>query len=96
MGDLCFVAIGQIANRGFAAVRYQPTGGLVVSSPSASPALRRAVAAEWGGLDTDGHSRLAGNRTPIDYGQPSPTADGVNPLLYEDLASRGVLGNSAA
>src|SRR4029077_13786877 len=27
VGDLCFVALGQIVNRNFEAVRYQPTGG---------------------------------------------------------------------
>jgi hypothetical protein len=31
VGDLCFVALGQIVNRSSAAVRHQPTGGLVIS-----------------------------------------------------------------
>jgi hypothetical protein len=43
VGDLCFVALGQVLNRSWSAVRYQPTGGVVVSSPSRSPALREAV-----------------------------------------------------
>jgi hypothetical protein len=47
VGDLCFVALGQIVNRSFNAVRYQPSGGLVIDSPS-SPALRAKVRAEWG------------------------------------------------
>ena len=51
VGDLCFVALGQIVNRRFAAVRYQPSGGLVVSSPPASAPLRDAIRAEWSGLD---------------------------------------------
>jgi hypothetical protein len=50
VGDLCFVALGQIVNRSFAAVRYQPSGGLIVSSPSSSAALRDATRAEWAGL----------------------------------------------
>ena len=50
VGDLCFVALGQIVNRRFAAVRYQPTGGLVISSPVTSAALRDAARAEWGSI----------------------------------------------
>jgi hypothetical protein len=50
VGDLCFVALGQIVNRSYAAVRYQPTGGLVVSSTVTSAALRDAARAEWGTL----------------------------------------------
>ena len=40
VGELCFVALGQIVDRSFAAVRYQPTGGLIVNAPT-SPPLRR-------------------------------------------------------
>ena len=47
VGDLCFVALGQIVNRRFNAVRYQPSGGLVVNS-AASRRLRKAIRAEWG------------------------------------------------
>ena len=50
VGDLCFVALGQIVNRSFAAVRYQPSGGLVISSPVTSAALRDAARAEWGSI----------------------------------------------
>lgn len=39
VGNLCYNAIGQIVNRSFTSVRYQPTGGLVVNSPTASPLL---------------------------------------------------------
>ena len=42
VGDLCFVALGQIVNRHFSATRYQPTGGLMVNSPTYSKALRRS------------------------------------------------------
>ncbi len=52
VGELCFVALGQIVDRSFAAVRYQPTGGLIVSSPT-SPPLRAAIRAEWAGLTRD-------------------------------------------
>jgi hypothetical protein len=47
VGDLCYVALGQIVNRRFNAVRYQASGGLVISSPSL-PQLRAKVRAEWG------------------------------------------------
>ena len=52
VGELCFVALGQIVDRSFAAVRYQPTGGLVINSPT-SPPLRAAIRTEWAGLTRD-------------------------------------------
>jgi len=55
VGDLCFVALGQIVNRSFAAARYQPSGGMVISSPSYSKTLAAAVRAEWGGLTPASH-----------------------------------------
>jgi hypothetical protein len=55
VGDLCFVALGQIVNRAWDAVRYQPSGGIVISSPSRSPALRRAVEDDLHGFTTARH-----------------------------------------
>ena len=54
-GDLCFVALGQIVNREFMAVRYQPTGCVVVCSPSYSSTLRAAVVAEWAATTREEH-----------------------------------------
>ena len=50
VGDLCFVALGQIVNREFNAVRYQPENWMVIVPPSHSRALRAAIEREWGGL----------------------------------------------
>ena len=50
VGDLCFVALGQIVNRQFDAVRYKPTGIVIVSSPTRSPTLMRQLRADWNGL----------------------------------------------
>lgn len=58
VGDLCFVALGQIVNRHFNATRYQPTGGLVVSSPTYSEALRKVILQDWKGLTPAAHKRL--------------------------------------
>jgi hypothetical protein len=55
VGDLCYVALGQIVNRRFSAVRYQPTAIIIVNSPIASPALRAAVKEEWDGLTPAQH-----------------------------------------
>lgn len=57
IGDLCYVALGQIVNRAFIATRYQPTGGLIVNSPTYSKALYDAVMAEWGGLTPEKHKK---------------------------------------
>src|SRR5262249_51921060 len=37
VGDVCFVAIGQIVGRGYEAVRYQPTACIVLNCPSHDP-----------------------------------------------------------
>jgi ankyrin repeat protein len=55
VGDLCFIALGQIVNRRFIAVRSQPTACVVINSPTSSPALRAAIVKEWGGLTPKQH-----------------------------------------
>jgi len=54
VGDVCYALIGQIVNRRFFAVRYQPSAGLVVSSPIESPVLIEAVTKDWGTIDSEG------------------------------------------
>ncbi|MDD5201026.1 MAG: hypothetical protein PHC88_14625 [Terrimicrobiaceae bacterium] len=61
VGDLCFVAIGQIVNRNLSAVRYQPSLCLVVNSPIESPALAAAVKADWAWLGAADHERSLEN-----------------------------------
>src|SRR5262249_39402770 len=39
IGDVCFVLVGQIVNRRLLAVRYQPSGCLIINSPVETPAL---------------------------------------------------------
>jgi len=52
VGDLCFVALGQIANRAsYRALEYQPTACTVVDSPVGDPEVARMVRAAWGGGD---------------------------------------------
>jgi hypothetical protein len=47
VGDLCFVALGQIVNRNFSATRYQPTAGMIISSPTYSKPLLAAIRADY-------------------------------------------------
>jgi hypothetical protein len=58
VGDLCFVALGQIVNRGFNATRYQPSGGMVVSSPTYSKRLRDVVRRDFSDLSEAKHKAL--------------------------------------
>jgi HEAT repeat protein len=51
VGDVCFVAIGQIVGRRYDAVRYQPTAMIVLGSPVLSKELRERVRALWSGKD---------------------------------------------
>ncbi len=58
IGDLCFVALGQIVNRNYSATRYQPSGGMIVSSPTYSEALRKVIIEDWSGLTRERHKNL--------------------------------------
>ena len=47
VADVCFVAIGQITNRPYQAMRYQPSGHAVINSPTASPELTAYLRDIW-------------------------------------------------
>jgi len=51
IGDVCLVAIGQIAGRGYQAVRYQPTANIVINSPTENQELREQVRSIWASDD---------------------------------------------
>jgi len=57
VGDLCYVAVGQIVNRQLRAIRYQPTGCWVVNSPVATPSLAAAVKHDWSGVTAEEHKQ---------------------------------------
>jgi len=53
VADVCYVLIGQIVNRQLLAVRYQPSGGLIVNSPIEAPSLAEKVRNDWGKADAE-------------------------------------------
>lgn len=53
IGDLCFVAIGQIVGRLYVAVRYQRTSCVVVNSPTLDQTLCDRVRQIWNGNDPE-------------------------------------------
>jgi hypothetical protein len=53
VADVCYVLIGQIVNRQLLAVRYQPSGGLIVNSPIEAPSLAEKVRNDWGNADAE-------------------------------------------
>src|SRR5262245_53183171 len=55
VGDLCYVALGQIVNRPYAAVRYHPTAFIGVHTPTRAPEEREQLKREWGGITPDAH-----------------------------------------
>jgi HEAT repeat protein len=55
VGDVCFMAIGQMVGRRYDAVRYQPTAIIVIGSPSQSKKLREQVRALWSNSDPAKH-----------------------------------------
>jgi hypothetical protein len=55
VGDICYVLVGQIVNRDLVAVRYQPSGGIIINSPLEAPGLIERVKADWVDLDAPAH-----------------------------------------
>ena len=47
VGDVCFVIIGQIVGRPYSAVRYQPSGIIVINSPPGEKSLATRVRSIW-------------------------------------------------
>ncbi len=47
IGDVCFVIIGQIVGRPYSAVRYQPSGIIVINSPPGEKSLVERVRRIW-------------------------------------------------
>lgn len=55
VGDLCYVAIGQIVNREFRAIQYGGSNCGSIMSPGLRPDLLRIVRAEWCHLTAEDH-----------------------------------------
>jgi ankyrin repeat protein len=55
VGDLCYVALGQIVNRDYFAVGYMPTAIVFVTASSHSAERRAEVRREWRGLTPEKH-----------------------------------------
>jgi hypothetical protein len=81
VGDLCFVAVGQIVNRQLNAVRYQPSMCLVVNSPVETPALAAAVKADWNGLTPAEHQRSL-EHDAVDFSDPFSPPEALKRLLF--------------
>lgn len=91
VGDLCFVILGQITGRRYSAVRYQPSGVLVVNSPTESPALAKAMRTIWSAPDPAQHLL---DSLLLDYSTRGvPAGDGLDgwdfgTLFQSDAAMR--------
>lgn len=81
VGDLCYVAVGQIVNRELNAVRYQPSLCLVVNSPLQSPALAVAVKKDWGTLTAQEH-KLSLEQDSIDPHNGLALGAGLKRLVF--------------
>jgi hypothetical protein len=57
VGDLCYIAIGEIVNRRLNAVRYRPSACIMINSPVETARLATAVRQDWHGLTVDEHKR---------------------------------------
>lgn len=80
VGDLCYLAIGQIVNRELVVTDYEPTAQEYINSPIHSPTLAQAVAKDWGDLTPEAHRRQLEQDANRNW--PAAGADAVKRLLY--------------
>jgi ankyrin repeat protein len=80
VGDLCYVALGQILNRDYSAVTYIPSGIVSVKSPTHAPSIAKELHGEWGSLTPAKHraNLVAELMRPGDEG----TVDAAKRLAY--------------
>jgi ankyrin repeat protein len=55
VGDLCYVALGQIVNRNYTAVQYIPSGNISITSVPHSKKLRADLKKQWGSFNSEKH-----------------------------------------
>jgi len=55
VGDLCYVTLGQIVNRDYTAVKYIPSGNVMITSVPHSKKLRADLKKQWGSLTEKKH-----------------------------------------
>ncbi len=55
VGDLCYVALGQIVNRNYTAVQYIPSGMISITSVPHSKKLRADLKRQWGNFTSEKH-----------------------------------------
>lgn len=91
VGDLCFNLIGDIVNRGYQCVRYQPTAIIIVNSPVLCPNLCKAVRAQWNGVTAARH-RASLESDVVTPDRPGRDQSGIARLLryYPDAAPAAV------
>jgi len=80
VGDVCFVAIGQIVGRRYLAVRYIPTAIIAITSPLESDEVRKRVREIWSSKDP---ARRLLDSLLIDYATEA-NADGKSPGWYDE------------
>ena len=51
VGDLCFFLLGQIVNRDYKIVYYEPTGCAYINSPSVDPYILKQIMIDWSDFD---------------------------------------------
>lgn len=88
--------IGQIVDRPYTPVRYQPSGGLVVNSPLEAPELIEWLRRDWGRLDADSHrailvSHALGTRNPWQVSAALEQLRFYYPTEYTKQAADGEL-----
>lgn len=91
VGDLCFVAIGQIVNRDLHALQYQPSLMLGIDSPVKVPSLADAVRKDWQGLTAREHRQSliddAGDSDPARSAGALERLAFYYPRAYRDVAN---------
>jgi Ankyrin repeats (many copies) len=100
VGDLCYVVLGQIVNRPYAAVRYIPSGNTAVTSVPRVKKLRQELVGEWSGLTPERH--LASLKKDMENGEHESASlrlaywypDELEPLAIRQLTRPAAPGDT--
>jgi hypothetical protein len=55
IGDMCYIALGQIVNRNYSAVYYQPSANVIINSPVVCLAVAESARKQWSSIDEPSH-----------------------------------------
>jgi hypothetical protein len=91
VGDLCYLALGRIVNRGFIPTRYMHTLGLEINSPTSSKKLLTAVRGDYVGMTEREHRQHLINDLKLPDHESHRNGAAMLLMFYYPVASENLV-----